>query len=152
VVPAATKRWSAAEHEAGLARLVTPGSRHRVGTVLAMVDRHRGGPKLRRRYQLIRDFEKHMDPRFTRPVDSKVVQKMLPILQAKGAPKMCYILSTDDNLDGRELPLDEALTIAIDHQGGDHVYLASCVPGRLGFYVDSEWYEARYILERPEGR
>jgi hypothetical protein len=115
-----------------------------------MVDRHRGGPKQRRRYQFLRDFEAHMDPRFTRRVDSKVVWRLLPTLQAKGAPKMCYLLSTDDDLDGRELPLDEALTIAVDHEGGDHVYLVSCVPGRLGFYVDSEWYESRSILERPE--
>jgi hypothetical protein len=55
----------------------------------------------------------------------------------------------DDNLDHRELPLDEALTIA-DDVSGVHVYLASCVPGRLGFYVDSEWREDRWIPERTE--
>ncbi len=97
----------------------------------------------------MRDFEGWLDPRFARRVEPKVFQRLLPILQAKGAPKMCYMLSSDDNLDGRELPLDEALTIAI--HDGIHVYLASCVPGRLGFYVDSEWYEARWILERTEG-
>ena len=65
---------------------------------------------------------------------------------------MCYLLSTDDNLNGRELPLDEALSTAVYDDRRVHLHLASCVPGRLGFYVDSERYEARWILERTEGR
>ena len=147
MVSAAT-RWSAAEHEAGLAWFLAPGQpRGRFRTLLALA-----ASDPFRREELVREFEGWLDPRFARRVEPKVVQRLLPILQAKGAPKMCYMLISDDNLDGRELPLDEALTIAIDDVSGVHVYLASCVPGRLGFYVDSEWYEARWILERTEGR
>jgi hypothetical protein len=100
-----------------------------------------------------------MDPRFSRragPARGGVApdQQLLGILQAKGAPKVCYMLSDDEDLDGRELPLDEALTIAIDaaHESPIYVYLASCVPARLGFYVDAEWHEDRWILERPKDR
>jgi hypothetical protein len=97
-----------------------------------------------------------MDPRFTRragPARGGVApdQRLLGILQGKGAPKLCYMLSDDENLDGRELPLAEALSTAV-YSSPVYVYLASCVPGRLGFYVDAEWYEERWVLERPEGR
>ncbi len=126
-----------------MALFVAPLSRRRYRTLLA--------EKPRRRDRLVRDFEGWLDLRFTRRVEPKVFQRLLPILQAKGAPTMCYVLSSDDNLDGRELPLDEALTIAIHDESPVNVYLASCVPGRLGFYVDSEWYEARWILERTGG-
>jgi len=53
----------------------------------------------------------NMDRRFTRRVEPKIFQRLLPNLQAKGAPKMCYVVSSDEDLDGQELPLAEALTI-----------------------------------------
>jgi hypothetical protein len=149
VVSAAT-RWSAAEHEAGLALLVAPGQpRQRLRTLLALA-----ASDPYRREELVRMFPAWMDPRFTRragPARGGVApdQRLLGILQAKGAPKTCYMLSDDENLDGRELPLDEALSSAV-YGSRIYVYLASCVPGRLGFYVDGEWYEDRWILERTE--
>jgi hypothetical protein len=126
---------------------VAPKSRRRFRTLLAMV-----ASDPYRRQQLVGEFGGYMDPRFTRRVVPKVFPRLLPILQAKGAPKMCYILSTDDNLIGRELPLDEAVAIVIDDQHMVDLYLVSCVPGRLGFYIASDWYEDRWILERTEGR
>jgi hypothetical protein len=46
--------------------------------------------------------------------------------------------------EGRELPLEDAL-IELDFSGfGGFI---SCIPGRLGYFMD-EW--DRYVLERPE--
>ena len=147
MVPAATKRWSAAEHEAGLALFVTPEWRNRFRAILAMDDR-------KRRAQLSKHcwdrFDARFDRRYARLVEPKVFQRLLPILQAKGAPQMCYVLSTDDELVRQELLLDEVWGLAHDSAQTEN-FLVSCVPGLLGFYSDHEWYTNRWILERTEG-
>jgi hypothetical protein len=145
VVSAAT-RWSAAEHDAGLALFIAPGWRSRFRTILAM-DAPKRHIQLRKNLYHF-EWRGRLDRRFARGVEPKIAQRLLPILQAKGAQKMCYVVSTDDDLDGREMPLDEMLEFPI----GTENVLVSCVPGRLGFFADYEDYPYRWILERTDSR
>jgi hypothetical protein len=62
----------------------------------------------------------------------------------KGAPDTCYVISEDDDLDGKEMPLAEALKTIIGRGIGTFL---SCVPGRLAYFEDEE---CRWILERKK--
>lgn len=64
------------------------------------------------------------------------------LLTAKGAGRMCYVMSENSNLDGREVALATALKETVGAQLGT---LISCVPGRLGYFEDED---GRCILER----
>ena len=66
------------------------------------------------------------------------------ILRSRGAPATCYVLSDTAEIDGRVLPLAEAVHAA--EQGGWGTIL-NCVSGKLGFYYD-ECGERRMLLER----
>jgi hypothetical protein len=66
------------------------------------------------------------------------------MLVAEGAPPVCFIVSESTDLDGRDLPLKEALEAVIGRGMGS---LLSCVPGRLGYY-EGEEAGNRCILRR----
>jgi hypothetical protein len=66
------------------------------------------------------------------------------LLTARKAPATCHAISTDRTLDGRDLPLREALD-AIVGSGMGTVLL--CIPGRLAYY-EAEDAGERYILSR----
>ena len=65
-------------------------------------------------------------------------------LRALGAPNVCYCLSENSQIDGRELPLDEALAATVGYQMGT---LISCIPGALCYYEGEDSGE-RYVLQR----
>lgn len=104
------------------------------------------GEKRRRDVRALLDHSVRLDSRFCRHLtggeaSAAQVEKML---RKKGAPSICYVLAADGGLDGREMPLDEALERIVGMGGGAFV---SCIPGRLGFY---EYEDARssYLLAR----
>lgn len=57
----------------------------------------------------------------------------------------CVLLAEDKTLDGRELPLDAAVSAVVGRGMGAFV---SCLPGRLAYY-EGEAPGERYLLERP---
>ncbi len=65
------------------------------------------------------------------------------LLQA-GAPETCYVFSEWNELDTKEMKLDEALTACIGYGMGT---VLSCIPGRLAFY-EAEGPGQRFILQR----
>jgi hypothetical protein len=69
---------------------------------------------------------------------------ILEMLQQRGAPEHCYVVSESDGLDARTLPLKEALGLIIGISTGT---LVSCIPGRLGYFEGEDRGE-RFILER----
>ena len=85
-----------------------------------------------------------IDPRYATPLPSNadVVAELL----SRGAPATCWVISDADTLDGREMPLAEAVGQA--HLGGWGT-LVGCLPGRLAYYCDEEG-ERRMLLERGE--
>jgi hypothetical protein len=69
------------------------------------------------------------------------------LLRARGAPPLCYLISSWHELDAREMPLGDALRKVVGYQMGT---IISCIPGQLGFY-ESEEVKTRYVLERKAG-
>lgn len=64
------------------------------------------------------------------------------ILAAMGSPPICHAISEDPSLDGRDLPLREALEEVVGSGMGT---ILSCIPGRLGF-IETE--DEGFIFER----
>ncbi len=87
---------------------------------------------------------KHLDSRFLVhiPSSQQHTSDILKLLKAKGAPENCYAVSEDDSLDGKEIPLAQALEYIVGRQIGT---LLSCIPGKLGYFEDED---GRFILER----
>lgn len=108
-----------------------------------------GRPKRRREVLTTLYHFADLDPRFVSkiPVAVDSATGIEALLKAKGAPDLCYAISTDSELDGRSVPLGATLTRI---HGMGHGTLLSCVPGSLG-YFEGEEMGARYILERVSG-
>jgi hypothetical protein len=64
------------------------------------------------------------------------------ILKAHGAPATCQAISEWKDLDGREVPLEEALKKVVGNQMGT---ILCCLPGRLAYFENED---TRFILER----
>src|SRR5690606_24346034 len=76
------------------------------------------------------------------PQNSNVVAT----LKDRGAPALCYVISDTTALDGRELPLSQAVE---ETELGGWGTIISCVPGQLAYYYD-ECGERRLLLERRD--
>lgn len=66
-------------------------------------------------------------------------------LERRGAPDRAYLVSAHVELDGKTLPLNEAV---YDVYGRADGTIVCCVPGRLA-YFEGEGFKNRYILHRP---
>ena len=127
------------EHSSAIVRaFIVPERRERY---LSLLSSARGREKLRHALAHLRD----LDPRCTRELPKGVhtPAQIAALLRAKGAPGECVLLAEDVALDGRRLPLDDALDVVIGRGMGTFI---SCVPGRLGFY-EGEGPGVRYVLE-----
>ncbi|TWT25852.1 hypothetical protein [Planomicrobium sp. CPCC 101110] len=76
-------------------------------------------------------------------------QDIYKLLIKNGAEKKCYSLSYNEKIDGKELPLQEALEQAV---GFGFPSLILCVPGELAYFEAEQGFgpAPRYILKRPE--
>jgi hypothetical protein len=129
------------EHERGLARFLVGEWRARFRESLAPAKRR---DALRSQLPHLT----HLDPRFATPTDEGA-SALVTQLREKGGEDSCYLLSEDPDLDGRELPLAEALAVIVDG-GSRHATFVSCVPGRLAYFHGAEPGD-RYVLELPSG-
>lgn len=118
---------------------VSPMHRHRL---LELLGRPARREKLRQRLAHCRG----LDPRFTHLISSseQSPDHIERLLRKKGAPDRCHVISENVAIDGREMPLSEALQEIVGNGMGT---LVSCIPGRLGYYEAEEPNE-RYLLER----
>ncbi len=89
----------------------------------------------------LNDLDERFLVRVPSPQSTSVILEML---QARGAPEQCYVVSDSVSLDARTLPLGAALEVIVAREPGT---LVSCIPGRLG-YFEGEDPGARLILER----
>jgi hypothetical protein len=83
-----------------------------------------------------------IDERYARLLPSNT--NVAALLRGHGAPATCYVLSDTAEIDGRTLPLVEAVEAA---ELGAWGTILSCIPGRLAYYYD-ECGERRMLLER----
>jgi hypothetical protein len=89
---------------------------------------------------------KDIDPKYiTRiPPSHQNPDDIARILTAKGAYGIGYLISEHPELDGRELPVSEALNEIVGSGMGT---IFSCIPGKLAFM---ETEDDRFILEREK--
>ena len=90
-----------------------------------------------------------LDERFVTwlPRDPRSTTRKVEIadqLQRKGCPAYVYVLGSVDSVDGKTLPLLEAMS---EIEAAGFGAIVSCIPGRLAYYYD-ELGERRAILER----
>jgi hypothetical protein len=87
---------------------------------------------------------KALDPRccFAIPKVEHTAEQIAAFLTRNGAPPSCWVTSEDSDLDGREIPLLEALKHVLGCQMGTFL---SCIPGKLAYFEDEE---DRWFLER----
>lgn len=129
-----------AEHEESVVKaFIVRRKRDRMLFQLANPKRRRTG------LDALYDF-RDLDDRFVVPVPphQQSPESIAKALRSYGAPDSCWVISTDDSLDGREMLLDEALAAVVGHREGN---LISCVPGKLAFF-EGEGPEDRCILRR----
>jgi hypothetical protein len=125
------------EHERGLIRaFILPERQERYLELLAKPKRRKDIPSAFAHF-------KHLDLRFAVaiPPSQQHAKDITQILKSRQAPNACFALSEDTNLDGREVPLAEALESIVGYGMGTFL---SCIPGQLGYFEDED---QRWILE-----
>lgn len=128
------------DHERGFLEFLDPPTNRRVATLLAT------GAKRRKEVRALLDHAVRLDPRFARHLTGReaLAGAVETLLRERDAPPSCYVLAADGRLDGREMPLTEALAAVIGRGNGAFL---SCVPGRLGFY-EYESAGSSYLLTK----
>lgn len=128
------------DHERGFLDFLAEPSRGRVSTLLER------GEKRRRDVRSMLHHNVRIDPRFSQHLTGSdaFAGPVEAMLCKRGAPSTCYILGGGSVLDGREMPLRDALDATIGM--GDGVFV-SCIPGRLGFYEYAEM-KSSYLLSK----
>ena len=128
------------EHEESVIKaFVVPRKRDRMLSLLA-------NPKRRRKALNTLYHFGDLDDRFVVSVEPRqqTAEGIAEALRSYGAPDKCWVISTDDSLDAREMPLDEALAAIVGYGEGS---LISCVASKLAFF-EGEGPEDRCILRR----
>ena len=80
------------------------------------------------------------------PSEQDFPDELEKLLRAKGAGPSCHVIVDGLKVDGRELPLREALMLICMHRSGA---ILSCLPGRLAYYKP-ESPKPGLIFERVE--
>src|ERR1700751_1111003 len=86
------------------------------------------------------------DGRYASPLSASVArtaEEAATLLRSKGADQMVWVISEDQSIDNRALPLREALEAV---WGGSMGTILSCVPGKLAFFR-SEEMKSETLLE-----
>ena len=124
-----------------LARFFIPTKRERYVEMIS-------NPKKRGKFLRELPHFKSLDPRYLLPMSPKKLfpNQIAEILTAKGALQSCWITSENSRLDGREIPLLDALKEVVGGQMGTFL---TCIPGRLAYFEGEEMGD-RWILERRD--
>jgi hypothetical protein len=111
---------------------------------LAFLGSAKGRKKLRE--MLAHGTVSHLNPAMMKSVPPKdhSIDGIYALLKSRGAPELCRVISEDTRLDGRDMPLREALEAAV---GAGMGTLIGCVPGRLA-YFEGEDIATRFLLEK----
>jgi hypothetical protein len=105
-------------------------------------------PNRKRRKSVLRTLYhfRDLDPRFASqiPASDQSTAQIEGLLLSFGAPKECYLISDDRDLDAHTMALTTALEEARGTGGGT---VLSCIPGQLGYYEGEEPGD-RWLLRR----
>ncbi|HSS49759.1 MAG TPA: hypothetical protein VLX28_12520 [Thermoanaerobaculia bacterium] len=122
--------------EATIRAFVAPAKRDRL---LALF----GSSKRRKQACSTLNHFKDWDPRWVQALGSS--DSVLAALREAGAPAECRVISDDPDLDGRDLPLTEAVEAAESYSFAS---VLCCLPGELGCFFDEIAAPRRRILLR----
>lgn len=126
------------DHERGFLSFLVEPTKRRMEALLELGEKRRLDVRalLHHSVRLDRRSSRHLtgSDAFPGPVEA--------ILRKQGAPAICYVLSANSDLDGREMPLSDALSAIVGM--GDGAFL-SCIPGQLGFYEYAD-IKSSYLL------
>jgi len=102
----------------------------------------------KRRQKLLSSFDHTSDLRFELAIkispDRQRPAEIYSELMGKGAADKCYVISSNSNIDGKELELMSALEDVVGY--GDGTFL-SCIPGKLGYFESGDRGD-RVIFEK----
>jgi hypothetical protein len=100
----------------------------------------------REKIRLLHDHFADLDRRFCRPIkpSEQNPADTLRILKSLGAGRVAHVMSSAKDLDGREMPLDEALKTIMGKGNGT---VLSCVTGALAYFESEERNEG-YVCHR----
>lgn len=126
------------DHERGFLTFLAEPTKRRMETLLEL------GEKRRPDVRALLHHSVHLDRRCSRHLTGSqaFAGPIEAILRKRGAPAICYVLSANSDLDGREMPLGDALSAIIGMGDGSFV---SCIPGQLGFYEYADM-KSSYLL------
>lgn len=127
-------------HELGFSDFLTGNSRHRLQTLFEL------GPKRRQDVRELLDHAIDLDPRYCRHLTGSESRAgaVERLLRSLGAPETCFVISADEDLDGREMLLADAVGAV---SGGYSGTFISCIPGKLG-YFEYEDRGSAYLLRK----
>jgi hypothetical protein len=114
------------EHEeAFVLKFVVPEKRSRYAEFL---------PKPKRRREITDRFCHFFDfvSALSRQIPRGTGAELAPLLRAKGAGKTAHIIGGREDIDGQDLPLEEAIDSALADPSG---VVISCVPGKLALFI-----------------
>lgn len=128
------------DHERGFLAFLAEPTRRRMETLLQL------GKKRRPDVRELLHHAVRLDPRFCQHLvgSDAFAGPVEAMLRKRGAPSSCYVLAANSDLDGREVPLRQALDAITGMGDGAFV---SCIAGRLGFY-EYEDMKSSYLLSR----
>ena len=130
---------SGPEREKELLRTFTmPSKRNRY---FELLESRKGREKVR----LSLDHFVDLDPEHCQkvPAPDQTPARIDALLRAHRAPAKCYVMSSNADLDGRELDLHEALGEIVGSGFGSFI---CCIPGRLAYFEGEEPGE-RYVCK-----
>lgn len=128
------------DHERGFVDFLAEPSKRRILTLLEM------GQSRRRQIRSLLHHAVVLEPRYREHLTgaNAFPDPVEAMLLARGSPATCFVIAGNSELDGREMPLREALGTVIGMGNGAFL---SCIPGRLGFYEYAEM-KSSYLLSR----
>jgi hypothetical protein len=128
------------DHELGFTSFLAEPVQRRVRTLLEL------GPKRRKQVRALLEHSIMLDPRYAQPLAGREAsaQSVQQMLRSHGAPPTCYLISADEKLDGREMPLRDAVDAVAGSLFGGFI---SCIPGKLG-YFEYEDIQSGHLLRR----
>ncbi len=101
-----------------------------------------GDPKRRSGFLDRLNHCRDLDEHFARPIP---YMDVAALLRSHAAPAGCHVISAVADIDGREMPLAEAVDLA---EAGGWGTILSCIPGHLACYIDERGSNRRMILAR----
>ena len=127
-------------HEEQFARaFIEPAKQERY---LSMLESAKGRARLVAKFPHCRDL--NMSYATLVPAAQQNAEAIAKLLEQRGAPDVCHVMSADRDIDNRALPLEKAL----DEAGGmNRGTFISCIPGKLDYFEFEDLGE-RYVLAR----